>query len=71
MTEDFPAFLVRQAGAEEAFVLGDAQPRMALWSRHDPVSLAGALGDLDVGWAPPRRECEPGALTSRLALVSP
>jgi ketosteroid isomerase-like protein len=50
VTEDFPAFLVRQTAAEEAFVLGDAEPRMALWSRQDPVSLAGALGMVEVGW---------------------
>jgi ketosteroid isomerase-like protein len=48
--ESFRAFLERQTEAEEAFVLGDAKPRMALWSRRDPVSLAGALGITDVGW---------------------
>lgn len=48
--EDFQAFLARQKDAEEAFVLGDAKPRMALWSRLEPVSLAGALGIVEVGW---------------------
>jgi ketosteroid isomerase-like protein len=50
LDESFRVFLERQTEAEEAFVLGDAKPRMALWSRRDPVSLAGALGITDVGW---------------------
>jgi hypothetical protein len=43
-------FLPRQAQAEEAFVLGDTEPRMELWSRRDPVSLLGALGMFQTGW---------------------
>jgi ketosteroid isomerase-like protein len=49
VTESFRPFLALQNEAEEAFVLGDAGPRMALWSRHNPVSLAGALGIVEVG----------------------
>jgi ketosteroid isomerase-like protein len=42
--------LARQAEAEEAMVLGDAEPRMALWSRRDPVTLFGAAGMSESGW---------------------
>jgi ketosteroid isomerase-like protein len=42
--------LVRQADAEHAIVLGDPEPRMALWSRHDPVTLFGAAGMSESGW---------------------
>jgi ketosteroid isomerase-like protein len=49
--DDFKAqFLARQAAAEEAMVLGDPEPRMALWSRNDPVSLLGAWGPNKTGW---------------------
>ena len=48
--DDFRRFLALQAEAEEAFVLGDAGPRMKLWSRRDPVSLLGALGMYESGW---------------------
>ena len=44
--------LARQAEAEEAFVVrGDAGPRMELWSRRDPVTLFGAIGMCESGWA--------------------
>jgi ketosteroid isomerase-like protein len=50
--EDFRnGILVRQAEAEEAIVHGDPEPRMALWSRHDPVTLFGAAGMSQSGWA--------------------
>ena len=45
------AFLPRQAEAEAALVQGDVEPRLALWSRRDPVSLLGALGPNKTGWA--------------------
>jgi ketosteroid isomerase-like protein len=48
--DDFRRFLARQAEAEEAFVLGDAEPRMKLWSRRDPLSLLGAFGMYESGW---------------------
>ena len=53
-SEDFRAFLARQAQAEEALVRGDVEPRLALWSRRDPVSLLGAWGPNKTGW--PRLE---------------
>src|SRR5688572_18377048 len=42
--------LARQEEAERAFVRGDAGPRMELWSRHDPVTLFGAIGMSEAGW---------------------
>jgi ketosteroid isomerase-like protein len=42
--------LARQAEAEEAMVHGDAEPRMALWSRRDPVTLFGAAGMSESDW---------------------
>jgi hypothetical protein len=49
--EDFrTGFLARQAEAEEAIVRGDVEPRLALWSRRDPVSLLGAWGPNTTGW---------------------
>jgi hypothetical protein len=43
--------LVRQAEAEQAFVNGDPDPRMELWSRRDPVTLFGAgSGECKTGW---------------------
>jgi len=44
-------FLARQTQAEEAMIYGDVQPRLALWSRRDPVSLLGAWGPNKTGWA--------------------
>jgi ketosteroid isomerase-like protein len=50
--EDFRTiFLARQAEAEAAIVEGDVEPRLALWSRRDPVSLLGAWGPNKTGWA--------------------
>jgi quercetin dioxygenase-like cupin family protein/ketosteroid isomerase-like protein len=42
--------LARHIEAEEAFVRGDPQPRMALWSQRDPVTLFGAIGMSESGW---------------------
>ena len=50
--EDFKStVLVEQARAEEALaVRGELEPRLALWSRRDPVSLLGAWGPCKTGW---------------------
>jgi ketosteroid isomerase-like protein len=49
--EDFlAAMLDRQIAAETAIHSGDAGPRMALWSRSDPVTLLGAMGMSNQGW---------------------
>src|SRR3989442_1800710 len=49
--EEFCAtMLARHIEAEEAFVRGDPGPRMALWSRRDPVTLFGAIGMSEAGW---------------------
>jgi ketosteroid isomerase-like protein len=42
-TEEFLAeMLPRQRAAERAIHNGDAQPRLALWSHEDPVTVLGA-----------------------------
>ena len=43
-------FLRRQNEAEAALVQGDVEPRLALWSKRDPVSLLGAWGPNKTGW---------------------
>jgi ketosteroid isomerase-like protein len=49
--DDFRStMLARQVEAEQAMVLGDAGPRMELWSRRDPVTLFGAAGMSKAGW---------------------
>jgi ketosteroid isomerase-like protein len=49
--DDFRAnFIPRQAEAEAAIVKGDLEPRVALWTRRDPVSVFGALGPCTYGW---------------------
>jgi ketosteroid isomerase-like protein len=49
--EDFRAvFLAKQTEAEAAILQGDVEPRLALWSRRDPVSLLGAWGPNKTGW---------------------
>jgi ketosteroid isomerase-like protein len=49
--EDFrTVFLARQTEAEEALVHGEVEPRLALWSRSDPVSLLGGWGPNKTGW---------------------
>jgi ketosteroid isomerase-like protein len=35
--------LPRQVAAERSIHNGDAEPRLALWSRHDPLTLFGAV----------------------------
>ena len=47
---DFRQFLARQTEAEKAIVAGDVAPRLALWTRKDPVSLLGAWGPNNFGW---------------------
>jgi ketosteroid isomerase-like protein len=47
---DFAQFLARQAEAEKAIVAGDVAPRMALWTRKEPVSLLGAWGVNNFQW---------------------
>lgn len=49
--EEFRAtMLARQIEAEEAFVHGNPEPRMELWSRRDPLTLFGAIGMSESGW---------------------
>lgn len=49
--EEFLAdMLPKQRAAEEAIHNGDVEPRLALWSRHDPVTLYGAKFSAS-GWA--------------------
>ncbi|MFB9684324.1 YybH family protein [Amycolatopsis plumensis] len=51
-TEAFLAdMLPRQTAAERAIHDGDPEPRAALWSRADPVSLFGAWLPIRTGWA--------------------
>ena len=41
--DDFlTTILPRQIAAEEALHNGDVEPRMAMWSREDPVTVFGA-----------------------------
>ena len=50
-TEQFLAeMLPRQRAAEQAIHNGDAEPRIALWSRTDPVTVFGAKMSSS-GWA--------------------
>ena len=42
--------LPRLLRAEEAMHNGDAEPRLEMWSRNDPVSLLGAIGMVETGW---------------------
>jgi ketosteroid isomerase-like protein len=41
----------RFVAAERAMHAGDAGPRIALWSHHDPVTLLGAEVPARIGWA--------------------
>ena len=44
-TDEFLAAMIpRQVEADKALNNGDAAPRMALWSRRDPVTLLGCGG---------------------------
>lgn len=55
MTSELDAFLAeilpKQVAAERAIHQGDADPRLAIWSKHDPVSLFGAAVPARTGWA--------------------
>jgi ketosteroid isomerase-like protein len=42
--------LPRQVEADRALHNGDAEPRMAMWSHKDPVTVLGALGMANSGW---------------------
>ena len=42
--------LPRQMAAEEALHNGDVEPRLAMWSANDPVTLFGAYGVAKSGW---------------------
>ena len=49
--ESFRALISqKQHEAEAALVRGDVGPRLAMWSRNDPVSLFGAVGVSKTGW---------------------
>ena len=54
-TEEFLTTAVKAVtDADAALHQGDAQPRIALWGRQDPITVMGALGVTTVGWT----ECE-------------
>ena len=42
--------LARQLDAEQAFINGDPEPRLAMWSTQDPVTVFGARAPLKRGW---------------------
>jgi hypothetical protein len=49
--DDFLAsVLPRQMEAERAIHNGDVNPRLAMWSRGDPVTVFGAAGPNRSGW---------------------
>jgi ketosteroid isomerase-like protein len=49
--DDFLAtFIPRQVEAEKAIHDGDVEPRLALWTRREPVTLFGAWGPCKSGW---------------------
>jgi ketosteroid isomerase-like protein len=41
----------RQQAADDAIHSGDSEPRKALWSHEDPVTVLGAFGVAASGWA--------------------
>ncbi len=43
--------LPRQVEAERAIHEGDVVPRLAMWSQNDPVTVLGAAGITNSGWA--------------------
>jgi ketosteroid isomerase-like protein len=50
--EEFRTITMKKfAEAEQALHDGDPEPRIALWSRHDPVTLCGAAVPSRSGWA--------------------
>ena len=49
--EEFAAEIAqRQHDAEDALVHGNPEPRIAMWSHHDPVTLFAGLGPSKSGW---------------------
>ena len=40
-----------QHEAEAALVRGDVEPRLEMWSHHDPVTLFAAVGPTKAGWS--------------------
>lgn len=49
--DEFLAEMVpRQVAAERAIHHGDVEPRMAIWSTYDPVSMFGAAAPVKTGW---------------------
>ena len=50
LDEFLASFLPRQVEADTAIHDGDAEPRMRIWSRNDPVTLFGAFGPCNSGW---------------------
>src|SRR5437763_16890967 len=49
--EDFLAtVLPRQMDAERALHYGNVEPRLAMWSHQDPVTVFGAAGPNKSGW---------------------
>ena len=59
--EDWRRFEKQYASAQNAFQRGDVEPIKALWSHADDVTLFGALGGHERGWA---------AIGSRLSQVA-
>ena len=49
LDEFLAATLARQVEAEEALHNGDAEPRLAMWSTKDPVTVLGAVRSVS-GW---------------------
>jgi ketosteroid isomerase-like protein len=54
LQEFLDEFVPRQQAADDAIHAGDAEPRKALWSHQDPVTVLGAFGVAASGWD----ECE-------------
>ena len=49
--QDFRAFVIaHQHEGESALVRGDVEPRLRMWSHHDPVTLFAAVGPSKAGW---------------------
>lgn len=50
LDEFLTSMLPRQVAAERAIHQGDAEPRLAMWTRSDPVTLFGAFVPVKTGW---------------------
>jgi ketosteroid isomerase-like protein len=64
--EGFRHFVLEhQHEGESALVRGDVEPRLRMWSHHDPVTLFAAVGPTKAGW----RDLEPTfrAVAARLS----